>query len=103
MLSADKPRPVKSNLLLLGPACLLALLALSVTGLSFQYVQLTRELNRSQATLAQIEFRQNRIKALVNECMEFSQKDAGILPILQSIGIKPTQAAPSSNPKPAAP
>lgn len=87
---------MKSNLLLLGPACLLALLALSVTGLSFQYVQLTRKLNRSQATLAQIELRQNRLKALVNECLEFSQTNASILPILQSIGIKPTQPSPSS-------
>lgn len=88
---------MKSNLLLLGPACLLALLALGVTGLSFQYVQLTRELSRSQAALAQIELRQNRIKALVNECVEYSQQNPAILPLLQSVGIKPSQP---STPKP---
>lgn len=89
---------MKSNLLLLGPACLLALLALGVTGLSFQYVQLTRELNRSQAALAQIEIRQNRIKALVNECVEYSQRNPAILPLLQSIGIKPANAGASQKP-----
>lgn len=94
----DKPRDVKSNLLLLGPACLLALLALGVAGLSFQYVQLTRELNRSQALLGQVELRQTRIKALVNECVEYSQRNPKILPVLQTIGLKPTP--PSSQPTP---
>ncbi|MGE3310086.1 MAG: hypothetical protein AB7O66_08960 [Limisphaerales bacterium] len=95
---------MKSNLLLLGPACLLALLALALTGLSFQYVQLTRELNRSQATLAQIEFRQNRIKALVNECIEHAQRNPGLLPILQSIGIKASPSGgPAASPSPTAP
>jgi len=93
---------VKSNLLLLGPACLLALLALGVTGLSFQYVQLTRELNQAHATLAQVELRQNRIKALVNESLEHSQRNPAILPVLQSIGIRssttPTTTSPSPNP-----
>ncbi len=100
----DKPRPVKSNLLLLGPACLLALLALALTGLSFQYVQLTRELNRSQAALAQIEFRQNRIKTLVNECIDHAQRNPDLLPILQSIGIKASSSpATLATPSPAVP
>jgi len=86
---------VKSNVLLLGPAFLLALLALGVTGLAFQYVLLTRKLNQAQSTLAQIEMSQNRIKALVNECVEYSHKNPEILPILQSIGLKPTQAHPA--------
>lgn len=88
---------MKGELPIVGMSFLLASLSLGVAVLAFQYVQLTRELNTSQFTLAQVEMRQNRLKALVAEAMEYSQRNPAIDPLLVSIGAKaPAKPAPSS-------
>jgi hypothetical protein len=84
---------VKSNSLLLGMACLLAAFAVGITILSYWWVQLSRELGRAQVTIAQVEFQQNRFKALVSEAVEYSRRDASMGTLLQSMGLKPTQGA----------
>lgn len=84
---------VKGNSLLVGLASLLAALSAGVTLLAYQYVQYTRALNAAQHTIAQVEFRQNRLKALLNEAMEYSQRDASINPILYTIGAKQAPGA----------
>lgn len=91
---------MKGNSLLVGLAFLFAALSVAVTLLAYQYVQLTRLLNRSQFTIAQVELRQNRLKALVSEAVEFSQRDASINSLLYSIGAKQPPTGTSA-PKPA--
>ncbi|MBX3748446.1 MAG: hypothetical protein KF833_24330 [Verrucomicrobiae bacterium] len=85
---------MKGNSLLIGMASLLAAFSAGITLLAYQYVQLTRALNATQHTMAQVELRQNRLKAIVAEAVEFSQRDPSITPLLQSIGVNPAVAAP---------
>lgn len=89
---------MKGNSLSLGLAFVLAALALGVTLLAYQYVQLTRAFNAAQFAVAQVELRQNRLKALAAEAMEYSKRDASINGLLASIGARqgpaPAPAAP---------
>ncbi|MBL9136839.1 MAG: hypothetical protein JNK85_13285 [Verrucomicrobiales bacterium] len=91
---------MKGNTLLVGLAFLLAALSVGVTLLAYTYVQATRENNRSQFTVqftvAQIEFRQNRHKALVATALDFARRNPAINPILQNIGAVPPPAAPQA-------
>lgn len=86
---------MKGNSLVVGMAFLLAAISLIVAWYAFQFVQLTRGLNKAQFTLTQVELRQNRLKALVNESAEYAQHNPSILPLLQSIGARPPTAAPT--------
>jgi hypothetical protein len=87
---------VKGNSLMVGLASLLAALSAGVTLLAYQYVQLTRALNRSQYTIAEVEFRKNRLKALLNEAVLYSQRDPSIKPLLETFGrVTPPTEQPS--------
>lgn len=77
----------------MGMAFLLAVISVLIAWHAFQYVQLTRALNQAQFTSTQIELRQNRLKALVNEAVEYSQRNPAINPMLYAIGAKPNPAA----------
>lgn len=88
---------MKGNSLLVGLAFVLAALSVGVTFLSYQYVQLTRIQNRAQFTISQVEFRQNRLRTLVNEALEYGKVNPAITPLLQSIGAP--VAAPATAPK----
>lgn len=91
---------MKGNSLLVGLSFLLAALSVGVTLLAYQYVQLTRVLNRAQSTISQVELRQNRLKALVAEAVEYSKKNEAINPLLYSIGAKqPAGGLPQSLPQ----
>lgn len=90
----DRLAGVKGNSLLVGLASILAAFSAGVTSLAYQYVQLTRALNNAQYTIAQVELRQNRLKALVNEALEYSKRDPAINPLLMSIGAKQSAGAP---------
>ena len=101
---------MKGNSLLVGLAFLLAALSVGVTLLAYTYVQATRENNRTQFTVqftvAQIEYRQNRHKALVSTALEYARRNPAINPVLQSIGAVPppvtaTAPAPAPSTKPA--
>lgn len=104
---------MKGNSLILGLAFVLAALSLGVTLLAYQYVQLTRAFNGAQSTLAQVELRQNRLKALLAEAVEYAKTDSSINPILQSIGARagtgaaaangPATGSPATSPAPKAP
>jgi uncharacterized membrane protein len=96
--SADRFAAVKGNSLLVGLASLLAALSAAVTLLAYQYVQLTRLLNRSQYSVAQVELRQNRLKGLIQEAVEYSRRDPSIDPILISIGVKTRPASEAESP-----
>ena len=87
---------MKGNSLVVIFALLLAGLSVVVTLLAAQYIQLTRKLNRAQSTIGQVEARHNRLKALVGEAMEYSQRQPAINPLLQAIGAKPGPAAPAA-------
>lgn len=104
---------MKGNSLILGLAFVLAALSLGVTLLAYQYVQLTRTFNGAQFAISQVELRQNRLKALVGEAVEYSKRDSSIDPLLYSVGAKQPPGgaaapkspapAPAPAPKPAAP
>lgn len=85
---------MKGNSLLVGLATLLAAFSAGVTSLAYQYVQLTRSLNGAQFAIAQVELRQNRLRALVNESIEYSKRDPSINPLLQAIGAKAGPSTP---------
>jgi hypothetical protein len=61
--------------------------------LCFQYNMLAREARRVNADLAGINARRNALQALAADCMEYSKKNPAILPILETVGIKPTKPA----------
>lgn len=83
---------------MVGMAFLLALMSVVVAWYAFQYVQLTRALNKAQFTVTQVELRQNRLKALVNESVEYSQRNPAINPLLYAIGAKPAPGSASRPP-----
>lgn len=87
---------MKGNSFLIGLASFLAVLSAGVAFLAYQYVQLTRVLNQSQNTIAQVELRQNRLKMLVNEAREYSRRDPSINPILETIGARLPPATPAN-------
>ncbi len=87
---------VKGNALVVGMAFLLAMISLLIAWYAFEYIQLTRSLNRAQFTATQVELRQNRLKALVAESVEYSQRNPAINPLLIAIGAKSTQTAPTT-------
>ena len=89
---------MKGNSLLVGLAFILAALSVGVTFLSYQYVQLTRIQNRAQFTISQVEFRQNRLRTLVNEAMEYGKVNPAITPLLQSIGAPAHPSAGGTKP-----
>lgn len=86
---------MKGNSLVVGMAFLLAAISLFVAWYAFQFVQLTRALNKAQFTLTQVELRQNRLKALVGESIEYAQHNPSINPLLLSVGAKPPAATPT--------
>lgn len=86
---------MKGNSVVVGMAFLLAAISLIVAWYSFQFVQLTRTLGKAQFTLTQVELRQNRLKALANECADYAQINPAINPLLQSIGARPPAPTPS--------
>ncbi len=88
-------RPVKDNSLPVGMAVLLALLSLGVAVFVLQYVQLTRSLNKAQFAINQIELRQNRLKALISEAVDYSQRNPAINPLLQAVGAKQPPTTPN--------
>jgi hypothetical protein len=90
---------VKGNRLLFSLAFLLAALSVGVTFLAYKYVQLTRELNRAQWSVNQLEQRQNRFRALLAEAVDFSQRNPSMIPVLQSLGVRGSNA-PAASPKP---
>ncbi len=92
---------MKGNSLLVGLAFVLAALSVGVTFLSYQYVQLSRLQNRAQFTITQVELRQNRLRAMVTEALEYAKVNPSISPLLQSIGAPP-QAVPTNGTKPSA-
>lgn len=81
--------PVKGRSLLVTLALVFAALTAGVTLLTYQYVQLTRSLNRSQAAIQQVEMRQNRLKALVAETADHARNNPELQPLLQSLGLRP--------------
>ena len=70
--------------------------------LGFQFFNQTRE---HRSLLRQVVGYQNRrsvLGLLVNEAAEYSKRNPAILPILESVGIKPAQPASTGVNKPAA-
>lgn len=91
---------MKGNSLVLTLAFVLAALSLGVTLLAYQYVQLTRSYNAAQYAISQVELRQNRLKALLGEAVEYAKRDASIEPILKSIASRPPSTNAPANPGP---
>lgn len=77
---------------------LVATVLLSVLATSFfcfRSVQLGRLQRRYQQEAGAIN--QNRVvlQRLVAECLEYSRKNPAILPVLESVGVRPRAAAPT--------
>jgi hypothetical protein len=84
---------------------LLGLLTLSVLGsvvLCWLYISNTRELRSLQAQASMINNNRTVINALANDTVEYSKKHPAIDPILESVGLKPSNAAQPPTNKPAA-
>jgi len=80
----------------------LAVLALWSLILCYTYINRARQLREMQATVNGINVRQQVLSMLVNDCVEYSKKNAAINHILQSIGVNPG-AAPAAATAPAKP
>ncbi|MCC6234080.1 MAG: hypothetical protein IT580_15660 [Verrucomicrobiales bacterium] len=87
---------MKGNSLLVGLAFILAALSVGVTYQAYEYVQLSRLQNRAQFTITQVELRQNRLRAMVSEAMDYAKQNPAIAPILQSIGAPPQALPPAA-------
>lgn len=49
----------------------------------------TRETRRLALQGRQVQFEQAKFQNFANECLEYSKTNAAILPILESVGLKP--------------
>ncbi|MDQ6632178.1 MAG: hypothetical protein M3Y82_10565 [Verrucomicrobiota bacterium] len=74
------------TLVLIGLLFISALVALLF---AFFYLRGTGQLRSLQYQAAQVESRQNFIRALATDTMEYSKHNPAIDPILQNIGLKP--------------
>ncbi len=81
-----------STQILLG---LLALCVLASVVLCWFYIHSAGELRRLQINAGAINQRRAAITALANDAVEYSQKNPGILPVLEAAGIK--LAKPATN------
>ena len=82
---------------------LLGLTAICTVGsvvLCFGVVRNTRELRALQGQAAFVNYRQNLVNSLVNDVAEYSKANPAVLPILESVGVKPA-AKPGTAPVPA--
>lgn len=68
--------------------CLVASVILCV-----QFVFLSRDARQLNTQLAGINAWNNGVQAFVMECAEYSKKNPAMLPILETIGVKPNAAA----------
>lgn len=68
--------------------CLVASVILCV-----QFVFLSRDVRQLNTQLAGINAWNNGVQTFVMECAEYSKKNPAILPILETIGVKPNAAA----------
>lgn len=74
---------------------------LATAVLSIGYVWQMREAQRLQMQINGINQARNLIQALANESVEYSKRNAGIDPVLQSVGLKPQKpvaTAPATKP-----
>jgi hypothetical protein len=78
----------------------LVLSALLSVFLCYAYVSNTRELALLRTQVAQVNNNRALVNALANEVMEYSKKNPAVLPILESITVRATNAAPAQAPKP---
>ena len=81
-------------------AILLTVLLVNVLAtavLAFSYIWQMREAQRLQLQINSINQTRNLVQALANEAVEYSKRNPGIDPLLQSVGLK----APKSSPAPA--
>ena len=70
-----------------------------------RYHFLSRELNKAQMQVLQVQTRLNHARGLATEAIEYSQRNPAIDRILETFALKPrpaTNPAPASNPRPAA-
>jgi len=76
----------------------LALSAVWSVILCLQYVSNTRELRTMQGQALNINNRQMTAQAILNEAIEYGKKNPAIEPLLESVGIKKSAAAPAAKP-----
>lgn len=75
-----------------------------LSGLYYLRSHEIRQLQGLQAAATQVQAQRQVLSSLISEMMEYSKKDAGIDPLLISIGAKQGKApavAPATNSKPA--
>jgi hypothetical protein len=71
---------------------LAGLLLVSVTataGLCYWYLQCTRHNQQAQAQIAQLNANRARMQSLANESAEYARRNPAIIPVLQTLGMRP--------------
>ncbi len=79
-------------------AILLTVLLVNVVAtavLSFSYVWQMREAQRLQVQINEINQARNLVQALANDAVEYSKRNPGIDPLLQSVNLKPAKPVPA--------
>ena len=82
-------------------AILLTVLLVNVAAtavLAFGYVWQMREAQRLQMQINGINQARSLVQALANEAVEYSKRNPGIDPLLQSVNLKPARPAQGSPP-----
>ena len=95
---------MRSNLFTTVVSWLLATSVILSVVFCLQFVFRTRELRRIQGEMARYQNTHQVLNVLINDVANYSRHDAGIIPILQSLGIKvgTNNPAPAATPKPVA-
>jgi len=90
---------MKSNASNLILTVLLAISLLMSVIFCLQYTFQTRELRRISGQINQINMHRNWVQSLAADCVQYSDKNPDINPILQSVGLKPGKTnLPAANP-----
>jgi hypothetical protein len=91
-------RVMKNNLFTTVLSWLLAASVILSIVFFLQFSMRTRDLRRFQTELAIYQQRRQVLNMMLTDLAGYSQRDAGIIPILQSLGIRATTNAPVAAP-----
>lgn len=67
-----------------------------------QFIFQTREWRTLSGQINGINVYRNGIQLLAADCLQYSEKNSAINPILESVNLKPSKTAPAASTKPAA-
>jgi hypothetical protein len=94
----ESPLLMNQNMLTNFLVGILALAILATAAMALWQVRSVQKLNTLQFQTVQINRNRAAINGLATEAIEYSKRNPAMVPLLQSVGLKPKQATPAGSP-----